>query len=279
MPAYFHSVHSFFLIFKKGQPFYILLLFVLLSAFLNLSVAALDGVSFWTSISHYNCVLFGCFRTAILIVSSLLIAFVCISRCIAVSSLNLYKRLNKTVVLTSISGLLLVFSMIIPGLFYQLGHIDFKYIGPPTHIGCSPILSPNSKHTYISFIIFFIFTCDFILLIVYLVVYRHLHSPSLRPCMKKLKASARKVSLIITFTYLILHLPLVVVYTVFSFSPTCVLSIGSSVGKLLLDFALRFLSYLYSALLPTIIVKTGSMNEKTLSAARQSVHIANTNKT
>ena len=95
--------------------------------------------------------------------------------------------------------------------------------------------------------------------------------------MKRLKASARKVSLIVTLLYLVMHLPLVIVYTVFSFSPTAVLKIGTPVGKLLLDFLLRFLSYLYSALLPTIIVKTGSTNEETLSAAKQSVYAGNFN--
>ena len=277
-PAYLHSVRSFYLIFRKGQPFYALLLFVLFTSLLNLFIAAIDGVSFWTEISH--CPVFGCFRTAILIVSSLLIAFVCVSRCIAVSSINLYKKLNKTVLLTAVSGVMMLFSIVLPVLFYKLGHIKFKYIGPPTHIGCSPVLPKKSKHTYISFILFFLFASDFILLVVYLVLYKRLNIHSIRPCMKKLKASARKVSLIITLTYLVLHLPLIIVYTVFSFSPTSVISISSPMGKLLLDFALRFLSYLYSALLPTIIVKTGSANEKTLSAAKKSiVHQGHANKT
>ena len=269
LPAYFHSARSFCLIFRKGQPFYILLIFVLLTSFFNLFIAALDGVGFWTDISY--CAMFGCLRTAILIVSSLLIAFVCTSRCIAVSSLDLYKKLNKTSVLTGVSGMLLLISILLPVLFLQLGHIKFKYLGPPSHVGCSPVLAEDSKHVFISFILFFLFVCDFILLVVYLVLYRRLHNPSLRPCMKKLKASARRVSLIITLTYLVLHLPIMVIYTIFTFNPTSVLSIPSAMGKLLLDFTLRFLSYLYSAILPAIIVKTGSMNEKTISAAKKSV--------
>lgn len=275
-PTYLHSIRSFYLIFKKGQPFYTLLLFVLVASFFNLTLAAVDGLGFWMKIKP--CVLFGCFRTTLLIISSLLVAFVCMSRCIAVSYLNFYKKLNKTMVLTMISGIMLVISIVIPVFFYKLGHINFKYIGPPSHIGCSPIVTSDNKRTYISFVIFFVFTCDFILLIVFLIVSRRLNYPSLRPCMKRLKASARKVSLIVTMLYLVLHLPLVIVYTVFSFSPTSVVQIGSPVGKLLLDFMLRFLSYLYSAILPTIIVKTGSTNEETLSAAKQSVIDGNFNK-
>ena len=77
-PSYFYSSCSFLLIFKKGQPFYILLIFVLITSFLNLVVAAVDGVGFWTSIPQ--CLVVGCFRTSLLMISSLLIAFVCVSR-------------------------------------------------------------------------------------------------------------------------------------------------------------------------------------------------------
>ena len=275
LPSYFRTGRSFYLIFKKGQPFYILLLFVLVISFLNLCVAAVDGLGFWIEIPF--CVVVGCFRTSLLIGTSLLVAFVCISRCIAVCTLHTYKKVNRTGVLIVISVILLFIAIITPIIFTKLKYMTFKYVGPPSHMGCSPVVNSENKKTYITFIIFFIFVSDFVLLFVYLILYKKLRKTCLRPCMQRLKASARKVSLIVTLTYLVLHLPIVIVYTVFTFDASIVVGIKNPSNKMLLDFVLRFLSYLYSASLPVLIVKTGSLNDKTISAAKQSVNQVKSN--
>lgn len=270
LPAYVRTSLTFIQIFKKGQPFYILLLFVLLISFLNLCVAAIDGLGFWLEIPQ--CLAVGCFRITLLILTSLLVAFVCVCRCIAVCTLYLYKKMNKTSILTICSAVLLLISIILPILFVKMDYMTFKFVGPPSRIGCTPVLKSTKEYTYISFIIFFIFISDVVLLLVYLILYKKLHKKALRPCMKRLKASARKVSLSVTLSYLILHSPIVIVYTLFTFKPKYVIGIQGAVNTILLDFVLRFLSYLYSAMLPSVIAKSGSLNDKTISAAKQSVY-------
>ena len=244
-----------------------------MASFLNLLLACLDGLGFWMELPL--CQLFGCCRATLLVFSSLLVALVCSSRCIAVCNLNLYKRVNKTAILCAVSSLLLLLSLLFPIFMTYFNLLRFKYIGPPSHIGCSLILRSTGGDAYMSFAIFFIFICDVVLLMAYTILYHKLHHPSLRPSMNRLKASARKVSLIITLMYLILHLPIVVVYMAYTFQASQLITVSNPTNKLILDFLLRFLSYLYSAVLPTIIVKTGSVNQKTLGAAKNSVNYGN----
>ena len=112
---------------------------------------------------------------------------------------------------------------------------------------------------------------DILLLITYIILHKKLYTPSMRPNMKRLKESARAVSLIITVMYIVLNLPLFIVHMLVLVKSNVVEKIESETALLVLDFVIRFMSYLYSAILPSIIVKTGSLNKTVMIAARQSI--------
>ena len=268
-PSYYISFKNFYKIFKNGQPFYICLLILLAVSAFSLLFALVDAIGFWVSLPA--CQLIGSLRTFTVITLSLLVAFVCIYRSIAVSSVILYKKVNRVKVLLGGCLAILGVSAFIAILMNRLEITNFKYLGPPSYIGCTPVLTKGNKFSFVGYVFFSVMVCDILLLLTYAILHKKLHKPSMRPSMKRLKESARMVSLIITVLYIVLHLPLFVVYMLVLVNSGVVEKIKSESALLVLDFTIRFMSYLYSAVLPSIIVRTGSLNKTVMIAARQSI--------
>ena len=191
----------------------------------------------------------------------------------------LYKSYMKPRLMLYLIIALIVIGMATAGLFAAIGVIKFKYFGLRSYyVGCTILHTKDFKDLFMITTVSVVYFCDIVLLISYIVMHKKLYKPGLRLCMNKFKQTARRIALIVTTTYVVCYMPLVISYTVHLYLDD---KVYSDRQTLFHDYVMRMFSHAHSTILPFIIVKSKSLKHSDLAAkasvryTTQKIHVAN----
>ena len=212
-------------------------------------------------ITVHGCNVFGIMQTVYFCYISVFIAFICISRTIAVSLPLVYRVLMTCETVKYCIGACSLISAGLSMLIIIPVDLNFKYIiSSAGRVGCLPRLTKPNLQIWCAAFIGGIFFFDTVLLVTYCFTHFKFKELSSRESLKKLRKVVFRVSLSTTVSYIVCYSPTCIVYFLINIGNIDLKNI-SAWSAFKYDALLAFCAHFYALVLPLLLIYSKSLKQ------------------